>query len=209
LRELAASAKALGCARVVGLGYADSGMPGYQPPMDHPFSEIPPHRAASRLAQLLSEEDADVLTMYDPAGGYGHPDHVQVHRVGSLAAQMANTAIRLEATIDRRALQRALRLVAWSRRPNPDFSPARFDHLYTHPDRITHRVDVSGYLDQKRASMQAHFSQTTADQNARTLSRFLQLPDPLFRLVFGREWFVEQNRPPSKPPLDDVLMSLR
>jgi LmbE family N-acetylglucosaminyl deacetylase len=207
--ELAASAKELGCARVVGLGYADSGIPAHQALGDHTFSRIPPRRAASRLAQLLSEENADVLTMYDPVGGYGHPDHVQVHRVGSLAAQMANTAIRLEATVDRQALQRALRLIAWLRWPNPDFSPARFNHLYTHPDQITHRVDVSGYLDQKRASMHAHLSQTTADHGSRTLTRFLQLPDPLFRLVFGREWFVEQDRQPSKPPLDDVLMSLR
>jgi LmbE family N-acetylglucosaminyl deacetylase len=209
MRELAASAKALGCARVVGLGYQDSGMPGHHPRTDETFSQTPPHRAASRLAQLLDEEGAEVLTMYDPEGGYGHPDHIHVHRVGSLAAQMASTAVRLEVTVDRRALQRALRLIAWSTRANADFSPARFNSLYTHPDRITHRVNVSGYLRQKRASMQAHLSQTTADHTTRTLTRFLQLPDPLFRLAFGREWFVEQNRAPSKPPLDDVLASLR
>ena len=42
-----------------------------------------------------------MLTTYDAAGGYGHPDHVQVHRVGRLAARMAGTPVVLEATVDR------------------------------------------------------------------------------------------------------------
>ena len=70
-------------------------------------------------------------------------------------------------------------------------------------------MDVTDYLDQKRASMQAHHSQTTSDHSTRALTRFLRLPDPLFRLTFGREWFVEHNRTPSKPPLDDILRTLR
>ena len=45
--------------------------------------------AAERLAAILREEDADVLTIYDDHGGYGHPDHIQVHRVGSRAAELA------------------------------------------------------------------------------------------------------------------------
>ncbi len=38
--------------------------------------------AGQRLAAVLREEHADVLTTYDPNGGYGHPDHVHVHDVG-------------------------------------------------------------------------------------------------------------------------------
>jgi hypothetical protein len=38
--------------------------------------------AAGKLAAILREEDADVLTCYDDFGTYGHPDHIQVHRVG-------------------------------------------------------------------------------------------------------------------------------
>ncbi|MFI5101158.1 MAG: PIG-L deacetylase family protein, partial [Actinomycetes bacterium] len=45
--------------------------------------------ADRRLAELLVEEAADAVTIYDPAGGYGHPDHVQVHRVGTRAAELA------------------------------------------------------------------------------------------------------------------------
>ena len=41
--------------------------------------------AARRLAVILDEEEPDVLTVYDDIGGYGHPDHIQVHRVGMRA----------------------------------------------------------------------------------------------------------------------------
>ena len=53
-----------------------------------------------------------MLTSYDPAGGYGHPDHVQVHRVGARAAALAGTPVLLEATVDRRRCAGSLRLVA-------------------------------------------------------------------------------------------------
>ena len=46
------------------------------------FADADVDEAAARLAAILVEERADVLTSYDPNGGYGHPDHVQVHRVG-------------------------------------------------------------------------------------------------------------------------------
>ena len=47
------------------------------------FVEADADEAAGRLAAILVEEQADVLTTYDPNGGYGHPDHVQVHDVGA------------------------------------------------------------------------------------------------------------------------------
>jgi hypothetical protein len=57
--------------------------------------------------------------------------------------------------------------------------------------------------------MQAHASQMTADGDARILARLLQLPDRLFRVAMGREWFVERGRIPTRRPLDDVLATLR
>ena len=42
--------------------------------------------AAARLAAILDDEHADVFATYDENGGYGHPDHIQVHRVGLRAA---------------------------------------------------------------------------------------------------------------------------
>jgi LmbE family N-acetylglucosaminyl deacetylase len=205
LRELRSSAQRLGCARVVELGYADSGMTG--PVAPDGFSTTEVDEAAGALAAVLAEERADALTVYDPAGGYGHRDHVHVHRVGIRAAELAGTRVVLAATVDRAALQRALRLFGRVRRLPPDFAAARFDRAFVPPAALTHRVDVRRYSWAKRAAMAAHVSQgDTAD---RTLSLCLRLPSPVFRLAFGREWFVEQGRTPARPLLDDVFASLR
>jgi LmbE family N-acetylglucosaminyl deacetylase len=208
-RELVTSAKILGAERIVGLGYADSGAPGGPQAPGEVFARCSPSEVADRLARLLREEAADALTIYDPAGGYGHADHVQVHRVGTLAAERAKTPITLEATVDRKALQRALRAISWSTRRSPAFRANSFDDLYTSSEQITHRVDVSRYLPQKRAALEAHRSQSTGEESMRTVAWLLRLPPPLFRLALGREWFVEHHRSPAKRPLDDLLHTLR
>lgn len=211
LDELHTSARTLGCARTVVLGYRDSGgAPGAGSTTDPGFADISVEAAAHRLADVLREEAADVLTIYDQAGGYGHPDHVQVHLVGARAAQLAGTRVVLEATVDRRLLQRALYVGRWFSPRTADFAPSRFAALFAAPEKITHRVHVSGFLDQKRAAMRAHRSQTTTDTDIeRGLAWMLRLPGPLYRLAFGREWFIEHGRRPSRRPLDDVLATLR
>jgi LmbE family N-acetylglucosaminyl deacetylase len=207
--ELARAAGLLGCAKVVVLGYADSGMADDPSGADGVFADADVDQVAERLADILRAESAEVLTIYDPAGGYGHPDHIQVHHVGRRAADLANTPVVLEATVDRRALQRALRSIRWLTARSPDLNPARFDSLYSDPSRVTHRVNVSRYLNQKRAAMRSHASQATADDGTRLLAGLLRLPKPLFRLALGHEWFVEHDRERRRRPLDDVLATMR
>jgi LmbE family N-acetylglucosaminyl deacetylase len=214
LAELRQSAAAIGAARVQLLGYADSGLDGQVPVPDGatalvPFARADVEQAARRLADLLIEEQADVLTSYDPAGGYGHPDHVQVHRVAGRAAHLAATPVVLEATVDRELLRRVIGLVARLYRLPPEFEVSTFDRAYTPRAQITHRVDVRRYADRKRASMRAHASQATADRGDRTLAALLRLPMPVYRRVLGREWFVERTRVPGRLLLDDVFASVR
>ena len=68
-----------------------------EPTNDAPgaFAAAPVDEAAERLAAILREEDAEVLTVYDENGNYGHPDHIQVHRVGVRAGELAGTPARL------------------------------------------------------------------------------------------------------------------
>jgi LmbE family N-acetylglucosaminyl deacetylase len=113
----------------------------------------------------------------------------------------------LEATVDRDLLQRALRLTRLLPLP-ADFDADRFANSYTPRSALTHRIDVRGYLAQKRAAMAAHATQLSGGTDARTLRVFLRLPRPVFRAVFGHEWFVERGRTPSRPPLDDLLAGL-
>ena len=94
LRELEESARRLGVARVVHLGFGDSGLDGLGaglPAGVAPFAQVTVDEAAARIASVLDEERADAVSVYDAAGGYGHPDHLQVHRAGSAAAALAGT----------------------------------------------------------------------------------------------------------------------
>ncbi len=195
LAELEASAAALGAARVVHLGYADSGMVGDVPP-DPPdrvrFLRADPAEAAARVAELLRAERADVVLGYDANGGYGHRDHVRVHEVVRRAALLAQTPVLLESTIPRDLLARAVAALAKVYRFPPDFDPTLFQRAFSPAREITHRIDVRRYAGAKRAAMAAHASQAAADDGAdRTLAAFLRIPPPLFGLIFGREWYVD------------------
>jgi LmbE family N-acetylglucosaminyl deacetylase len=172
------------------------------------FADADREQAARRLAALLEEERADVLTIYDAAGGYGHPDHVQAHHVGVRAAQLAGTPVVLEATVDRRLFLRILRAVWWLPGIPRDFRPARFASAFADPERLTHRVDVRKFIAHKRAAMAAHASQATADTGQRTLAILLKLPGPLFRGVLGHEWYVERGRAPTRPLADDIFSGI-
>ena len=210
--ELETAAAAIGAAAVHYLGYGDSGMDGGAP---GGFSAADVETAAGRLARILRDERADVITIYDPAGGYGHPDHVQVHRVGHRAAEMAGTPVVLEATVDRRPLVRALRVLgrtgvlAALGVDRAEWNAERFAAAFADPARITHRVDVRRFGPAKRAAMAAHASQGTGDATVRTLAVFVRLPRPVFGRVFGHEWFVERGRRPGPEALDDIFESLR
>ncbi len=160
----------------------------------------PDEEAAELLSAILREESADVLLTYDRNGGYGHPDHVKVHRVGALAAQLAATPRVLQATVPRDTICRAVALAAKVYRFPPEFDRSAFERAFSPRAEITHRISVRRYAGAKRASMRAHASQSSADGGAdRTLAAFLRIPRPLYDLVFGREWYVDAARPPGRP----------
>lgn len=194
--ELARSADALGVARTTWLGYGDSGLHGDRtaaPEQPATLCSAPLSEVADRLREVLEEEQADVLVTYDANGGYGHPDHVRCHRAAVLAAEDAGTRRVFEATVPRDPLVRGIRLAGRVYRFPPEFDPSAFERAYTPSRDITHRVDVRAYLGAKRAAMAAHASQTSADGSAdRTLAAFLRFPRPLYRKVFGTEWYRER-----------------
>jgi LmbE family N-acetylglucosaminyl deacetylase len=194
IKETAASAEVLGVSRVEFLGYVDSGMMGV-PENEAPeaFWQADVDEAAERLAVILREENADILTVYDDHGLYGHPDHIQVHRVGHRAAELAGTPKVYESTMDRDAL----RAMARERAPEGTGDGTGESEVGTFGDDfgspgelITTRVDVRQYTDRKRRSMQAHASQI-GDQ-----SMFLSMPPEAFAAVFGTEVFILKGAPP-------------
>ena len=184
--ETHASAAILGAQRVEFLGYTDSGMMG-TPANDGPgsFWTAPVDEAAKKLAALLDEERADVLTCYDEHGGYGHPDHIQVHRVGLRAAGLAGIRRVFQSTINRDHIQRSRGRFAGQAEEAGIETPDIDEETFGMPESIiTAAVDVTPYLDYKRQAMRAHASQISEQ------SFFLAMPDEAFRYAFGTEWFI-------------------
>src|SRR5262245_36538767 len=72
--------------------YRDSGMMG-TPANDHPrsFWQADLDAAAAHLVEVMREIRPQVLVTYDPNGFYGHPDHIQAHRVAMRAAELAES----------------------------------------------------------------------------------------------------------------------
>lgn len=198
--ELQRSAEVLGVDRTVSLGFKDSGMTGW-PGNDDPasFWQADVEDAARRVAGVLREEAADVLTFYDWHGGYGHPDHVQVHRVGAAAARMVRgdlpTLRVFESTMNRDEMRRGIQEardagMSADEMFDPDGPMDDGNPMGTLEAELTMRVDVSGFTDFKRRALIAHSSQVSDS------SFFLQMPADAFRQAFGTEWLIEHGQPP-------------
>lgn len=188
-REAVASAAALGVARVEWLGYADSGMAARPSTSAARFVDVSIEEAARAVAAVLDREAADILTGYDARGGYGHPDHVQVHRVARRAQALATSRpLLLEATRDRTWLVRLMRLLRPVSRLLPGLTIPG-NEVFSCREAITTVVDVRPQLRAKRAALAAHASQATG--GIRTIRILLALPGPVARWVLGTESFTE------------------
>jgi LmbE family N-acetylglucosaminyl deacetylase len=204
--ETEVSARALGIDRVVWLGYHDSGMTGWEQNGDPlAFCQADLDEAAGRLTDVLREESTDVLTTYDWHGNYGHPDHIQVHRVGARAAALFRAerpGLRVfEATMNRDEMRRQFAMAKEAGEgfgPDDDFDPdGPMDDgnpMGLPEAELTLVVDVAGFVDRKRAAIAAHRSQVTDS------SFFVQMPDELFAIAFGREWYREDGVEPGLRP---------
>ena len=213
-RELAAAADELLVSRLEFLGYKDSGMEGTETNADPDcFWQADVEEAAERLAQILREEDASIVTIYDPIGGYNHPDHIQVHRVGKRAAELAGTPHVFESTMNREQMKSFGDDPAWAEMAEDaglsedEVEAERQEFLEqdlgTPAADITHAVDVTSVMGEKRAAMIAHASQITED------SIFLKLPDDAFAQAFGQEWYVQHGAAQKgEPYLGDIYAVL-
>lgn len=193
VEETLAAAQILGVHRTEFLGYRDSGMMGA--PTNGAagsFWTVPVDEAAEKLAAILRDERADVLTCYDDNGGYGHPDHIQVHRVGIRAAELAGTPRVYQGTMNRDHLVRGLREFAErAAEAGIDMPDIEGSEQFGKPESvITAAVDVARYLEYKRAAMRAHASQISEE------SFFLSMPADGFQHAFGTEWFIRDGQGP-------------
>jgi LmbE family N-acetylglucosaminyl deacetylase len=201
------AADALGVQRVEFLGHLDSGMMG-EPENDHrgAFWQADVDQAAHRLAAVLFEEEADVLTIYDDHGGYGHPDHIQVHRVGARAAGLAGVSRVYESTMNRTRIAESIMaqveagLIDLDEWDGPDPSGLEGESFGSPDEIITHAVDVTDHLAAKRAAMAAHASQIGPDHF------FLAMDDDVFSQAMGTEWYIAHGETrDGGPQVDDLF----
>jgi LmbE family N-acetylglucosaminyl deacetylase len=182
--ETEAAAALLGIARVVTLDYRDSGMDGdtaNHAPGSFWTAEL--ELAAKAVAAVLEEEGAAAVVGYDHRGIYGHPDHVQAHRVTHRAAALAGVPTVYDATVDREYLHFVETHLVEEAALTGDLGLVR-SRIGVATVDITTTIDVRPWLEHKRAAMAAHASQIPESTSA------LQLPQHHFRDVYGWEWYV-------------------
>ena len=196
--EIAKSLAILGVPNHHFLGFRDSGMMGTEA-NQHPdcFWQADFMDATARLVRLIRKYTPEVLTIYDPFGGYGHPDHIQVHRVGIAAFFGTDDIARFPLEPGEQPCKVAkLYMSTWPRSRIAAFTAARLEAgLITEeeaaesegwgtPDEeITALVDVSHWADTKVEALRAHRSQIPEDWF------MLQVPEKDQPATLGTEAF--------------------
>jgi LmbE family N-acetylglucosaminyl deacetylase len=187
--ELEASREVLNVDAVEWLGYVDSGMMGWDTnKAPDSFWQAPVDEAAARLGELFIRYRPDVVVTYDPDGFYGHPDHIQAHRVTMRAVEQTGIPKKVYWTTAPRSMMarfdEILREIGFTEWDEPDIGEngERID-IGLPDEQITTWVDISPFAEQKFASLAAHASQS---ENI----FFLQMGLERFTEVMGVETFV-------------------
>jgi N-acetyl-1-D-myo-inositol-2-amino-2-deoxy-alpha-D-glucopyranoside deacetylase len=181
--------------------WRDSGMMGL-PSNNAPdcFWQADVDEAAGELLKVIGDVRPQVLISYDDNGFYGHPDHIQAHRVARRAFELADGLVaKLYATaIPRSVLAAGIEQMRQAAEPGTrqpggvDFSQVdSVDDLpFGTPDeQVTTDIDATAYLDQKLAAMRAHATQIAVD------SPFFALSNNVGQLAFGREYYTLLSGP--------------
>ncbi|WP_405365386.1 N-acetyl-1-D-myo-inositol-2-amino-2-deoxy-alpha-D-glucopyranoside deacetylase [Kitasatospora sp. NBC_00039] len=218
--ELTDAMRAVGVADFRFLGgpgrYRDSGMMGV-PDNEAPgcFWQADVDEAAGHLVAVVREVRPQVLVTYDENGGYGHPDHIQAHRVAMRAYELAADPAY------RPGLGPAWRIakVYWNRMPRSVIEQglARTAAEARHPG-VAQQADVPGVVDDavvttvldgsayaapKAAAMAAHATQITVDGASFALSNNLGQP-----LIATEYYQLVRGQAGPERPEDDLFAGL-
>ncbi|MFD7224195.1 N-acetyl-1-D-myo-inositol-2-amino-2-deoxy-alpha-D-glucopyranoside deacetylase [Streptomyces sp. NPDC059892] len=199
--ELAAAMRELGVTDHRFLGgpgrFRDSGMMGLeQNDREGAFWHTPVDDAAACLVEVIREVRPQVLVTYDPYGGYGHPDHIQAHRVATRGAALAaepgfRPGLGAPHAIDKIYWNRVPRSVAEEGFARLRASGADFPGVAAIEDvpgviddaEITAAIDGAPYKEHKAAAMRAHATQIAVD------GPFFALSNDLGQPIFATEYY--------------------
>lgn len=200
--ELAAAMQAVGVSdhRILGGAHCfrDSGMIGTPPnKREDNFWNADLLVAATYLVEIIRETRPQVLVTYDDFGGYGHPDHIQAHRVAMYAAQLAGVAsFRPElgepweiakiywTAFPRSVMVAGIEALKAAGEDNPFAAMDPDDLPFACPDEfVTTEIHGSAYLEQKMSAMRAHATQIDVQGG------FFALSNNLGSEAMGTEYF--------------------
>lgn len=219
IEELRAAVAHLGVDHLELLPYRDSGMMG-RPSNEHPecFWQADLGEATGRLVQLVRTYRPQVLMSYNEEGGYGHPDHLNAHKITVAAFDAAGDAAQYPeagapwapSKLYYISQRRGLWLKAWAamrerglKTPLDDegFDSARF----VDDPRINAVVGVRDYLGPKLAALREHRTQLKTDWMV------LGVPEDLREAMFDNEYFIRvaSRVPVSDETESDVFAGLR
>lgn len=189
--ELAEAMKALGVRdhRFLGdpdIQYRDSGMMDTEPnKRPDCFWQADLEKASDQLVRVIDEVKPHVMITYDEFGGYGHPDHIQAHRVAMAAANKAEWAIPkiYWNVMPRSVIQSGIDAM---KEMGSDFFGAESanDLPFCKDDSfVSTLIDGNQYVEAKMEAMRAHATQISVD------GPFFALSNNLGLQVWGHEYY--------------------
>ncbi len=210
--ELTAALRHLGVPAPRYLGGAgcwrDSGMAGTPPRCRPRFIDADPEQVVGQVAGVLAELRPHVVVTYDPNGGYGHPDHIQAHRVTTAAVAAAADRWQVPkfywTVVSANAFRRGLQQLT-SDDVLPDWIwPEDHGSFTVAEEHITTVIDAPEHRADKVAAIAAHATQVTLGPTGRafTLSNNIVLP------VLAEEHYVlVAGQPGSTTGREDDLLA--
>jgi N-acetyl-1-D-myo-inositol-2-amino-2-deoxy-alpha-D-glucopyranoside deacetylase len=176
--------------------YRDSGMMGTAP-NNRPdvFWQADLAEATHYLVSVIDEVKPHVLITYDEIGGYGHPDHIQAHRIAMLAAEKSTWQIQKiywntmpkSVIAESMAKMKELGSDFFGAESVDDLAFAKDDHF------VTTLIDGNSQVEKKMAAMKAHLTQISTD------GPFFALSNNLGLQVWGDEYYTLVHGEKSEP----------
>jgi N-acetyl-1-D-myo-inositol-2-amino-2-deoxy-alpha-D-glucopyranoside deacetylase len=222
ITELADAMKALGVDDHRFLGGAgrwrDSGMMGL-PTNDRPecFWQADPQEAVAELVAVIREVRPQVVVTYNEFGGYGHPDHIQTHRVAVAAFEAAGDAGRFPeagepwqptklyyTAIPQSFLRLGFDALKEMGEEAPFGATSPEELSFGDPDEtITTRIDARDHLEAKVEAMRAHATQIQVD------GPFFALSNNVGQRAFGYEHYrlIRGGTPAPAGEMEDDLFA--
>ena len=215
--ELRCAASSIGVKDLFFLGYRDSGMDGSPDNQDpRAFINQPANIVIPQLVAILRHQRPDVVVTFEPFGGYGHPDHIAIHKhtvAAFHAAARPDYATELGApwqakrlfytAIPRSFFLKMKKMLDEAGQDTREFERFERNEAGWPDDQVNVTLDVRQSVDAKWDALECHRTQFGPG------NLFRRLPDTQLKLLMSQEHFALAWPEPSPGMrLPDLLSGL-